>query len=496
MLEELNHFLGKKDILENKLVYNVKSSPHQIKVTEQTPSLVNNKNIPRISIIGGGLAGLTSAYHLYKRGIHAEIYEASERTGGRCLTERNQFDENQHIERGGEFISSSHTSIIKLIEELNLSLVDLIEDQEASTPLFLINHSLYSQEEASQDFFKISQSIRRDFANSPFDFSKQNRIIDNMSISDWISTNIPGGLESKLGQLLNVAYTIENGAECSEQSALNLATLLGSLNGNEFNLHGLADQRYRVHGGNDLIVTKLSHTLSNQLHLNHQLTEIKQNDNHSYTLTFNIGSSVKEINTDIVIIAIPFSILRHVDYSKAGFRPLKDKAIQELGMGNNAKLHYQFKNRFWKLYNCNGTIFSNQNSFQCTYESSREQVGTSGILFQLLGGNSVDQFLNKDGVINHYQTLIHKLESTFPGSSDSFNGRFTIDKWKDNEWTRGSYSYRKVGQFTKFMSVPQEKEGHCHFAGEHTSIKYASYMNGAVESGIRAANEIIENIIK
>jgi hypothetical protein len=48
-----------------------------------------------------------------------------------------------------------------------------------------------------------------------------------MSILDWINESVPGGAGSKLGQLLEVAYTIEYGADASQQSALNLLYLLG-----------------------------------------------------------------------------------------------------------------------------------------------------------------------------------------------------------------------------------------------------------------------------
>jgi monoamine oxidase len=38
--------------------------------------------------------------------------------------------------------------------------------------------------------------------------------------------------------------------------------------------------------------------------------------------------------------------------------------------------------------------------------------------------------------------------------------------------------------------VERAREGNCHFAGEHTSIDFQGYLNGAVETGERAAGEI------
>ena len=72
-----------------------------------------------------------------------------------------------------------------------------------------------------------------------------------------------------------------------------------------------------------------------------------------------------------------------------------------------------------------------------------------------------------------------------------------VDFWPGNRWTKGSYSYWKVGQYTRFAGVEREVEGRlgaCHFAGEHTSIDFQGYLQGAVETGERAADEILADL--
>jgi monoamine oxidase len=48
-----------------------------------------------------------------------------------------------------------------------------------------------------------------------------------------------------------------------------------------------------------------------------------------------------------------------------------------------------------------------------------------------------------------------------------------------------------VGQYTKFGGAEGEAVGSCHFAGEHTSVDFQGYLNGGVETGQRAAGEIL-----
>src|SRR4051812_37067331 len=72
---------------------------------------------PRVAIVGGGLAGLTAAYRLKQAGVTAQVYEASDRFGGRCWSLRGAFADGQVAERGGELIDNDHIAIKHLAQE-------------------------------------------------------------------------------------------------------------------------------------------------------------------------------------------------------------------------------------------------------------------------------------------------------------------------------------------------------------------------------------------
>lgn len=83
-----------------------------------------------------------------------------------------------------------------------------------------------------------------------------------------------------------------------------------------------------------------------------------------------------------------------------------------------------------------------------------------------------------------------QLEPVLPGVSAFFNGRATVDCWRNDPFTRGSYSYWQVGQYTKFAGIEGVQVGNAHFCGEHTSIDAQGYLEGAVETGERVAAEV------
>jgi len=116
--------------------------------------------------------------------------------------------------------------------------------------------------------------------------------------------------------------------------------------------------------------------------------------------------------------------------------------------------------------------------------------GKAGILVEYTGGVIGDSF-NKGTPAGWAGQFLNQLEPVLPGIKSKWNGRATLDYWPAKPFTKGSYSYWKVGQYTKFSGIEREAEGACHFDGEHTSIDSQGYLNGAVKSGERAASEIV-----
>jgi monoamine oxidase len=100
---------------------------------------------PRIVVVGGGLAGLTCAYRLKQAGYRADIYEASDRIGGRCWTRRGDFAEGQIAEHGGELIDQGHTQTRQLAQELGLDLDNLLSAElNGAEPFYYFDGTPYS----------------------------------------------------------------------------------------------------------------------------------------------------------------------------------------------------------------------------------------------------------------------------------------------------------------------------------------------------------------
>jgi monoamine oxidase len=453
---------------------------------------------PRVVIVGAGLAGLAAAYTLARAGVRATLYEGSARVGGRCWTDRESFADGQIAERGGELIDTSHEAIRALCAQFGLPLDDLIAaEAKGSEPLFYFDGGAYTASDVDRDFDAVRPRLAADakiLGDELPTYDKHTpaqRKLDRMSAAEWIDTRVPGGRGSRLGQLLVNAYGEELGGDPDEISAVTVVSLLAGSPADRFSPYEESDQRYHVRGGNDQIVTRLAQE-AGDVQTRSRLVALSRRGDGRYGVVVLRDGAEREDVADRVILALPFTLLRLVDVRNAGFGARKMRSINELGMGRNTKLQLQFADRFWLKGTGNGE-YRLRGSFQTTWEVTRAQPGAAGIL-NFFSGGSAAVAAGLSGIDAQAASSLGELARYAPASKAAWNRRVIRNAWDRNPWSLGSYALVKPGQYTSFYGVEAEPRGHVYFAGEHTSIESQGYLNGGVESGMRAAGEVLESL--
>jgi len=319
--------------------------------------------------------------------------------------------------------------------------------------------------------------------------------LDHLSVYEWIETRVPGGHASPLGKLLDVAYTIEYGANATQQAALNLLYLLGFQPSNtQLDVFGESDEKFHIRGGNQQLPEAIATDLGDSVvRTGYKLVRLEETANGRYRSTFERGGSTIEDVSDYVVLAIPFAVLRDVDTSGANFDALKRRAIQRLGNGHNGKLQLQFTTRGWLGTGpwpgrANGSSYSDT-GYQASWEATRAQSGTAGILVLYSGGSGTDAMHTASPFATAADAQVqfdanrgkNQLAPVFPGLG--WNGRATSSLPHKSPFFNASYAFYKVGQYTDFGGYEGTRQGGVYFCGEHTSQDFQGFMEGGASTG-------------
>ena len=446
-----------------------------------------------VAVIGGGLAGLSAAHALARAGIHADVYEAGTRLGGRCWSDRSTFEQGQVAERGGELLDTSHVHLLRLARGLGLAIDNVVEGEAPGTAnLIMFDGKPYTLEEAVRDFAPVLPVLRRQLKavgtpgyRRPSATARQ---LDALSSAEWIGSHVPGGLSSSLGRYLRCALEENFAVEVEKLSALVALGALAESSPEELDAYGGSDQRFHIRGGNDAVVSAIAKSLPRPAQLDSPLLALALRKDGRCDVTIGQGSGSVTRRYHHVVIAMPFANLRDVDLSRAGFRALKMRAIRELPMAAAAKLQLQFTRRLWRDQGSTGYIMLDGH-FLSTWEVTRGQDGSGGILnFWSSGQRAGTVGAGSDA--DQAREALAVLERLMPGISDTWNGRVSRTVWDTNAPPRGCYAYYPPGYITSLLGIEAEPEGPVHFAGEHTSRRWQGFLSGAVETGQRAAREI------
>ncbi|MBO9664347.1 FAD-dependent oxidoreductase [Dokdonella sp.] len=445
-----------------------------------------------VVVVGAGIAGLTCAHRLRRAGVGVRLYEAQERVGGRIWSLRGHFADGQVCELGGELIDSGHTRMRALAAELCLALDDLADDPTAADgEVWFCGGRRYDEAAILHEFAPLAAAIRRDVerlgggeitAAAP----RGAEALDRQSMAQWLDRN---GASGWLRTLIEVAFTTEMGLECEEQSALNFLTFIDP-GTDRFRVFGDSDERFHVHGGNDQIVQRLGAKLDDAITCGAVLEALRQSADGVYTLSFARGAGAFEVRARRVVLALPFTTLRRVRLD-APLPPAQRRAIAELGYGTNAKLMIGFGERVWHTRHArSGSTYSDL-PLQTTWETSRRQPGSAGLLTNFTGGRHGVE-IGRGTPRQQADLAASQLEAIFPGiaaaRADAREARF---HWPSFPWAQGSYACFRPGQWTSLRGALGERVGDLHFAGEHCALENQGFMEGGVESGEAAAQALL-----
>ncbi|MCH0542939.1 FAD-dependent oxidoreductase [Streptomyces sp. MUM 203J] len=465
----------------------------------------------RIAVVGAGIAGLTAALTLQDAGLSCTLFEAdADRIGGRIWTQRGHWTGGQTSEIGGELIDTDHKKMLALCRRFGLS----VEDFAAAGPngaeeVLWFDGGYYPRAQADADFKDVFQVLHRDLQAAGEVMwdrtTPHGTALDRMSLREWIDSRVPGGSASRLGQFLDVAYSIEYGLDTTEQSALALVLLLGyQPNPGHFNVWGSSDERYHIRGGNDLLPHAIADSLADgTLRRGWRLEHLRANGDGTQTLTFEEGGATRTVTADHTVLCLPLPVLQGLDPVAAGFDPRMRGLLSDARMGTCTKLNIQFGSRPWRGAGpwpgvSAGDTFTGDR-IQQLWDATKTQAGDGGILIQFNSGSPAAALAPGTPFATESDPYVRDLvgrrlaavERIFPGTSAAWAGRAQLSAWHRHPHALGAYSAWPVGYVSRYAGYEGTAQGHVHLAGEHCAYDFQGFMEGGAAEGERAAREVI-----
>lgn len=455
-------------------------------VAKQRGGLTLQGSPKKVVILGGGLAGLSAAYELKKAGHTVTVLEARKTPGGRVRTLRD-FADGLYAEAGPIAFPQSHAFTFGYAQELGLQTrfafgigfdsIAHIQGQAFRIGAGSIPLDLKPGERQAGIFnlptFYLNQFIRE---------------VGNPRRASWPSDSLRALDSLSLKQLLEQQGASPAAIEVIAASQLGLLGFgidaLSAMDAVVTEAIAIGSAFYEIAGGNDGLPSALKKKVKKQFRKQAVVLRLEQNET-GVTVTYTQGGEVQTITADRVICTLPFPVLKNLEVFPA-FSVEKQQAINELKLTPITRTYLQFRNRTWEQDKLNGYGITDLN-IQNTYSPTLTQTGTRGILASYTGGQRALDL----GVMNEadrQSTVLRGLGKLFNGLNRQYETGVS-QIWHQDPWAGGGFTYFEPGQMATLLPIAQRAEGRIHFAGEHTSA-WHGWMNGALESGNRAADEV------
>ena len=440
-----------------------------------------------VCVVGAGLAGLTAARDLVAAGREVVVLEARDRVGGRVLTER--LSDGTPVDHGGQWIGPGQHRMAHLAEELGLETFPTYDEgenlldfggrtarYEGAIPR-LSPVVLADMAQAQTRFDRLAQRVPLD---APWAADRADEW-DGQTFESWIRRNAVTRGARELFTLYSEAVFA---ADPADLSLLHALFYTHSGNGVDV-LAGTRDgaQQDRFVDGAQGVALGLAGGLGTRVRLEQPVRRVDWSDDGVMVLTDSVLVAARH-----AVIAVPPPLAARIRYEPA-LPPARDQLTQRLPMGAVIKCHAVYERPFWRDDGLTGQATTDVGPVKVTFDNSPPD-GTPGVLLGFVEGANA-RALSRLDADDRRSEVLGSLTALF-GTAAARPLEYTERDWSAEEWTRGCYAALFTpGTWTQLGPALRAPVGPIHWAGTETATVWCGYMDGAVQSGERAAREIL-----
>lgn len=436
-----------------------------------------------VIVVGAGLAGLRAALDLHRAGHRVLVLEARDRVGGRTWTvalEGSPFD------AGGQWTGPGQPRMAALIEQLGLRTettfhtgrkqLDL-EGRRSSYTGSIPRISIWKLLTMQLAIWRIEWLCRKVPLPDPWT-SPMAPEWDGMTAGQWLRQKVG---DPDVVALSNSAVRVIMGADLDELSLLHFLTYMHSGGG--------ITKLIETHGGNqDRSIVGGAQQLSEGMR--RQLPQVELSTPVRALIQDEAGVTVRsdrgEVRARRVIMAIPLPLLQRITFEPP--LPADRQALHNsTRMGATVKCQAVYERAFWREAGWSGEVVCTQGPLTVVFDG-KVADGAPALLVFLCGAPARD-WAARDPQEQQHIVLKALTDAFGPDAAKPVHLRIT--DWSQEEYSGGApIGLFPQGVLSTHGPALRAPVGNIHWAGTETARESMGFMEGALESGERAAAEV------
>lgn len=442
-----------------------------------------------VVIVGAGLAGLSAAQSLVARGISVIVLEARERVGGRMFSYPMG---HERVDLGAQWIGPTQERIMQLAHKLH---IQMFPQYHRGRKVLELNGRLSfyrntvpalplpSLLELRWTIRQIERLCRQVPLDRPFTAAHAQEW-DQITVEQWMQRHVrTSDARSVLGSAVRALLA----AEPRAISFLHFLFYVHS-GGGFVRLIKVrrGAQQYRLVGGAQQIAQRLADELGERVILQAAVRVIEQDD-----AGVTVHSATGTYRGQRIIVAVPPILARQIDYLPA-LPPPRQQLTRRMLMGSVIKCVIAYQHPFWRDAGLSGEVLSNTSPIQLVFDDSAYDGAFGALVVFILGAVARQQSQHP---ITDRATMVRNELTRFFGPQAASPVAYVDQDWTTETWTRGGYvGFMPPETQTTYGEALRMPVGRIHWAGTETAQVWNGYMEGAIESGERAADEVSAHI--